>query len=1075
MKRYWMIMILVFSHGSFSQAFPLVEVELADDEFTVQPLTVDYLDILANDDIPASAMLAEINFMPTTINGVIYGYSATQNKLLFLVRDITLESVSLSYSLKYYDNGVVYSGSADITVSVGVDNVNSPPIAVDDFVSTSQDTGVYIAVLDNDSDADGDELGIVSLSGAVNGSAEIIGSEVLFTPESGFTGLALVNYTINDSDGNTASAVIGIEVVAPMGVNQAPVALDDSVALVPGSSVLLDVLANDTDADGDPLYISNLINAANGVQASIEDEKIRISLNKANTGQASISYRISDGLAESNLANIAIVATIENQSPQANDDSAETEKGRALSIDVLANDTDPDNDIVTLTSILDVSSGTAQIMLGEVLYTPTAEFVGTAVVRYEISDPAGLKSHANLTVTVLDNTLPIAVDDSGTTRVNRTLLIDVLKNDSDADGNVLIVQSVGVPSNGSAAVLDGKIMYVANSDYIGEDQFIYQISDQRGGTAQATITVVILPNTVPVARTDFTNTEVGQALTFDVTANDFDADGDTLRLISLEAATHGGIFEVLDNGVVSFSPQAGFTGTASVNYLIEDDSGAQAQAQFQVRVHEIAEKILSLNVALADEDGIPANRISQVNSNSETDYLSAFNGGDLNDDGVADLVFYMQEGGLINASLQDTLIALWSTPAESLGLNVLLDDFLESAGSIGQGQVLHIDDGKLQETQIQGAADLNNDGFGDTVVLRDFGVLIHFGARPLSPFVNLNTDASYMSAAGTDTPQVLAAQVLDLNGDGIDDLAVAVQGFDVNSGAELKVFFGPIDGSSNLFLMDTPSQTGISVVGFDGGDTVASAPLNLTTGDANGDGVSDLLVGGYSELNTFGERTGQAYLLWGGNGFADNININLANDNGSQVSNLVSVLTWTGAENESIGATLGLSDLNADGIDDVIIGNAYRNAPAPQKTMRAVTTVYGGPQWEVYTDVNTIVTNPQRGSRIVANRLTGTQVRTDIIQSIITADINGDNYGDIFVQSAGKVRALLGTSASKPAIIDIGAVSDQWTVINFDLAGCLARMTTLDINDDTYEDIILFREQSDIQDAFIIYGGIEYR
>jgi VCBS repeat-containing protein len=100
-----------------------------------------------------------------------------------------------------------------------------------------------------------------------------------------------------------------------------------------------------------------------------------------------------------------------------------------------------------------------------------------------------------------DNDAPVAVDDYATTDEDRAVIVDVLVNDSDIDGDTLAVLSVGNGAHGTTAIdEDGKVVYSPDADYFGEDFFDYEVSDGNGGTATARVNVTVNPvNDAPAA------------------------------------------------------------------------------------------------------------------------------------------------------------------------------------------------------------------------------------------------------------------------------------------------------------------------------------------------------------------------------------------------------------------------------------------------------------------------------------------------------------------------------------------------------------------------------------------------
>src|SRR6185436_9512168 len=114
------------------------------------------------------------------------------------------------------------------------------------------------------------------------------------------------------------------------------------------------------------------------------------------------------------------------------------------------------------------SHGSAIIGAGGITYTPAANFNGADSFTYTIGDGNGGTATATVNVTVTSvNDAPAAADDAATTAEDTSVTIAVLGNDSDADGDSLVVSSVGGASHGSATIGAGGITYTPNPNYSG--------------------------------------------------------------------------------------------------------------------------------------------------------------------------------------------------------------------------------------------------------------------------------------------------------------------------------------------------------------------------------------------------------------------------------------------------------------------------------------------------------------------------------------------------------------------------------------------------------------------------------
>ena len=144
----------------------------------------------------------------------------------------------------------------------------SPPVAVDDTVSTPENTSIVINVLDNDSDPDGDTLVIESVtevSSPFKGTLQISGggTTVTYAPKSNDTGTYTFSYTISDGNGGTDTAMVTV-VVTSSTSNNAPIAVNDSTTTNQNTAVTIDVDNNDSDPDGDPITVNSVGTPSNG-------------------------------------------------------------------------------------------------------------------------------------------------------------------------------------------------------------------------------------------------------------------------------------------------------------------------------------------------------------------------------------------------------------------------------------------------------------------------------------------------------------------------------------------------------------------------------------------------------------------------------------------------------------------------------------------------------------------------------------------------------------------------------------------------------------------------------------------
>jgi hypothetical protein len=185
--------------------------------------------------------------------------------------------------------------------------------------------------------------------------------------------------------------------------NDAPVAANDVASTDEDTAVTIDVLANDSDGDGDALTVTGLVAAANGTLVNNGDGTVTYTPDADYNGSDSFTYTVEDGNGGSDTATVAVDVASVNDAPVAADDTASTTEDSSVTINVLANDSDVDGDSLTVTGLSAAANGTVvNNGDGTVTYTPNIDFDGTESFNYSISDGNGGIDTGAVEVTVAD-------------------------------------------------------------------------------------------------------------------------------------------------------------------------------------------------------------------------------------------------------------------------------------------------------------------------------------------------------------------------------------------------------------------------------------------------------------------------------------------------------------------------------------------------------------------------------------------------------------------------------------------------------------------------------------------------
>ncbi len=181
-----------------------------------------------------------------------------------------------------------------------------------------------------------------------------------------------------------------------------------------------------------------------------------------------------------------------NRGPDANDDAAEVDEDGSVVIPVLDNDTDPDGDDLTITSASSPNGDVTINADGTLTFEPDANFNGETTITYEVSDGNGGTDTATVTVTVNPvNDDPVANDDTASTDYGQPVVIPVLDNDTDVDGDALTVTDATSPDGDVTINGDGTLSFAPAPGFSGETTISYSVSDGNGGTDTAIVTITV--------------------------------------------------------------------------------------------------------------------------------------------------------------------------------------------------------------------------------------------------------------------------------------------------------------------------------------------------------------------------------------------------------------------------------------------------------------------------------------------------------------------------------------------------------------------------------------------------------
>jgi hypothetical protein len=387
---------------------------------------------------------------------------------------------------------ITLDGSATLKAFFNFTIENQPPVGANDHIMTQKNQPVTINVLANDSDYNNDPLTVSAiLIPPQNGTATINqNSTITYWPVANFVGNDSFYYELSDGAGGTDTAAV--------------------LVMINGTatpSITANLMVKSSDMSGTE-FSGQWVELWRG--GGIVYENFTAFLATVDT-ERQYNIFIYDDPAESKffdhwedgstnqyrtiMPNQDMILTAffqigrTNVPPVASNDTATTGEDTVLVINVLANDSDPDGDALVVSSVSSPANGTASVNANTITYTPNQNFAGSDLFRYTITDGKSGTDVGTVSISVSPvNDPPIAESDATIYDGLRSVTLDVLANDSDPDGDALVVSSVSSPANGTASVNANTITYTPNQNFAGSDLFRYTITD---GSAASESTIYI--------------------------------------------------------------------------------------------------------------------------------------------------------------------------------------------------------------------------------------------------------------------------------------------------------------------------------------------------------------------------------------------------------------------------------------------------------------------------------------------------------------------------------------------------------------------------------------------------------
>ncbi|MEN6369155.1 MAG: Ig-like domain-containing protein [Thermotogota bacterium] len=475
------------------------------------------------------------------------------------------------------------TGACDTaTIALTVSPVNDPPEASPQDVWTREDVslGIHLSASDVDGDSISYRIVIGPTHGTLLGLNPATGA-LMYVPDGNYNGLDSLTFSACDPAGACDTAVVAIEVVA---VDDPPAAVDQTLVLDEDQTLAIELAGSDVDEDAVTFAI--LVPPEHGTLVGFDPDSGAVTYvpDPHYDGTDMFRFSVCDPAGACDAGTVSFVVRPVNGAPLAGDDQVTVSDDAPNPI--LLTGTDPDDDPLVYRLVSGPTHGTISgfdPVSGELTYTADPGYSGADSFMFEVCDPSGACDEGTIELLVVA-VAHAPVSETQILSTPEDTPLDILLRAADPDGDAITYSIPGPPAHGRIESINpttGGVVYVPDTGFDGNDQFVFRACDPSGACSAAVVTVIVLPvNEAPIVTSFETTVTAGVSVDLQLIAQD--PEGASISFTIVGGPSHGtiGSFDPA-TGAFTYLPAEGYAGLDQIVFRACDSSGLCAEGVIQ--------------------------------------------------------------------------------------------------------------------------------------------------------------------------------------------------------------------------------------------------------------------------------------------------------------------------------------------------------------------------------------------------------------------------------------------------------------------------------------------------------------